>query len=97
MNADCRVQLYKKIMRLRVVTAFVWAIGAIVYTAMIWHTSEKGAVFPLFLMLVPSSIMLGFAVIAFERRCPECNEKFYGNILRFFSAKSCRYCDYHGT
>jgi len=97
MNADYRVRVYKKILRLRLVTAFVWAIGTIVYTTMIWHTSEKGVVFHPFVMLVPSSIMVGFAVNAFERKCPKCNEKFYGDILRFLSAKSCRYCDYHGT
>ncbi len=96
MDVDFRIGRYKKILRLRLMTAFVWAIGTLVYTMMVWQSSEKGVVFNPFVMLIPSSVMIGFAVNAFETKCPKCDEKFYGDVLRFFSAKSCRYCDYHG-
>jgi len=97
MNMDSWARIYEKMMRLRVMTAFVWVIGTIVYTAITWYVSEKGLVLEPFLILIPSSVMIGFAVIAFGQSCPKCNEKFYGDLLRFFSTKSCRYCDYHGS
>ena len=86
----------------RVVLALVtliiglWVIGAIVYTTMIWHTAENGIIFDPLVMLIPSTIMLGFAINVFEKKCPQCYQKFFGNLLRFLSSKSCRYCGYHG-